>query len=699
MRDGDDHSAAGRRTRAFISYSRRDAAIIDRLSACLEMRAIEPLIDRHEILVGEPWQNRLGALLAAADAVVVALSPDSVASPVCAWEVSEALKLGKRLVPVVVRAVPEPAIPDAVRRINFLSLDGDVAAAAGIIADALGTDIVWIRERTRLGELALRWRVKGGASALLLRAGELADAGTWLAATPAGEEAGEVISAWLAASRADAARRDASIAAAIRSSNDSVVSLAHRFQNQEGIPAEMIVSGLQNAEALIAGVVADPDADTDLVRTLGFILAELSATLIAQNDIAGGLAAAERAREAFDSLADRFPGDLAREADRFVGLDRLGDALAACGREADATALRERNLTLARQAAAALPGDPAWQDHLAVALEKSADGVAAAGDLARAHAALEETERIRSALVAAMPEDASRRRDHASALERLADMRLALGDQEAALAAHRASLDLTRSIAESDPRRTDWQRDLAVASQRIGDALVGGDDCASALPHYEQDLAIMLRLAGSDPGNVRWRLDALKSFDRVGRLRQRLGDARGATATFRSGLAMADELAQAAPQAADWRAIAAFTQRLSAAAIAAGDPAAAASEAEAGAARLAGEPEANPGRERRLAHALSNAAWFALLARKHDAALAFSARAFALAPTDPEVTLNRVHALALAGDHGGAEAVLRTSVSAHPDWIRSALHDLDELSRHGVSTEPLRTLYGFAGSH
>jgi TIR domain len=58
--------------RVFLSYSRKDMAFVDRLKAVLRQRGIESLI--------EDWWTRIENLIAQADTLVFALSPDAVFS-------------------------------------------------------------------------------------------------------------------------------------------------------------------------------------------------------------------------------------------------------------------------------------------------------------------------------------------------------------------------------------------------------------------------------------------------------------------------------------------------------------------------------------------------------------------------------------------------------------------------------------------
>jgi TIR domain-containing protein len=89
--------------RLFISYSRSDTDFADELVSGLEFdSAFDVAMDRHSIIEGEDWKKRLGALIADSDTVVFLLSPKSAASSICRWEVEEAIRLTKRIVPILV---------------------------------------------------------------------------------------------------------------------------------------------------------------------------------------------------------------------------------------------------------------------------------------------------------------------------------------------------------------------------------------------------------------------------------------------------------------------------------------------------------------------------------------------------------------------------------------------------------------------
>ena len=155
---------AGEKLKVFISYSRKDStAFADELMAGLEVAGFAPFLDRHDIAAGENWEERLGGLIEQSDTVVFVVSPEAVKSERCAWEVNRTLELSKRLLPVIFKPVPIDEIPEKLSRLQFVNFDSGrgVTRPLAELADALRQDLDWIREHTRLGEIATRWDKRG----------------------------------------------------------------------------------------------------------------------------------------------------------------------------------------------------------------------------------------------------------------------------------------------------------------------------------------------------------------------------------------------------------------------------------------------------------------------------------------------------------------------------------------------------------
>src|SRR5262245_31092223 len=187
---------AGEKLKVFISYSRKDSvAFVDDLVVGLEDRGFAPILDRHDIKPGEPWEARLGGLIEQSDTVVFVVSPEAVKSERCDWEINKTLAISKRLLPVIYKSLPDTEIPPKLSELQFIRFD----TASGVmrplreLADALRVDLQWIREHTRLEELATRWDGRGRPESLLLRGDDLDAAKAWIAARKA--EAPEITNA------------------------------------------------------------------------------------------------------------------------------------------------------------------------------------------------------------------------------------------------------------------------------------------------------------------------------------------------------------------------------------------------------------------------------------------------------------------------------------------------------------------------
>lgn len=199
------------RVKVFVSYSRADREFADQLVLGLQACGFESYIDREDIAAGEDWAARLGGLIAAADTVVYVLSPDALTSEHCAWEVEETLRLNKRLLPVVWRPVDDGSAPPQLSRLNYILFSGEgrsFATGLSELAAALRVDVDWIREHTRIGELAARWGLRNRSGELLLRGGELDAAFAWRdARSPGAPALTEIQSDFLRASM-DARRKE-----------------------------------------------------------------------------------------------------------------------------------------------------------------------------------------------------------------------------------------------------------------------------------------------------------------------------------------------------------------------------------------------------------------------------------------------------------------------------------------------------------
>lgn len=232
----------------FVSYSRHDITFADRLVAALEARELRVLIDRRSLPALEDWERELLGLIREADTVVFIISPHSIRSRIVAWEVEQVCAHSKRLAPVVIADMQAMPVPAEIAKINYLFFIDDslFETRADELAQALKTDIHWLKEHTRLSEFARRWLERDRAADLLLRGRDLDEAESWaMRRSQESPAIGELLSEFLRASRAFEAAR-------LQKERDQI-SRARRLQRRSGWALAAI--GLLVTGGLIAAVV------------------------------------------------------------------------------------------------------------------------------------------------------------------------------------------------------------------------------------------------------------------------------------------------------------------------------------------------------------------------------------------------------------------------------------------------------------
>lgn len=149
-------------------------------------RQFEVALDRHSIIEGEDWKKRLGALIADADSVLFLLSPDSARSEICVWEIDEAWRLSKRILPVLVRPLGSLSAPERLAALNYVRFDEGRSFMAGLnaLVRALNTDVDWLREHTRILSRALEWQAAGRNANRMLTGTDIGIAKAWIARRP-----------------------------------------------------------------------------------------------------------------------------------------------------------------------------------------------------------------------------------------------------------------------------------------------------------------------------------------------------------------------------------------------------------------------------------------------------------------------------------------------------------------------------------
>jgi WD40 repeat protein len=200
----------------FISYSRRNDEFVRKLHKQLTDAGKDIWIDFEDIPLSSSWWEEIREGIESSHTFVFVITPESVASPICNFEIAHAVAHNKRIVPVVRQLldvedgytlVLQQQLNDSevqilggrnleevaritwgsIARHNWLFFHEDdtekIAEGVQKLLNALDTDLDHVRTHTRLLLRAREWENGGEAPGMLLTLGETTEAETWLAST------------------------------------------------------------------------------------------------------------------------------------------------------------------------------------------------------------------------------------------------------------------------------------------------------------------------------------------------------------------------------------------------------------------------------------------------------------------------------------------------------------------------------------
>ena len=168
--------------RVMLSYARIDAQAFTReLADGLEAANFDVLLDVDDIEAATDWQERLSDMIRSVDTIVIVLTPGWIKSDMCQWELAEALRQNKRIIPLVHVEPTDTPPPEAVSKLNYIYFDNRQSFGAALkqLAPALRVNLAWIRNHTHYSESTRLWEARHRDAAMYLRGAELKRAQAW----------------------------------------------------------------------------------------------------------------------------------------------------------------------------------------------------------------------------------------------------------------------------------------------------------------------------------------------------------------------------------------------------------------------------------------------------------------------------------------------------------------------------------------
>lgn len=165
----------------FISYSRRDRPFVEALCETLKLSKLTFWVDWENIPVAADWRQEIREGIAAAHTFLFIISSDSVSSPYCQDEISQAVSNNKRTISIVWRTDYDrewfrriPALT-AIRKYHWIQCDSleHLTVTVPTLIKAIYTDLDYVKAHTRLLLQAIEWKTQERRDEFLLRKTEL----------------------------------------------------------------------------------------------------------------------------------------------------------------------------------------------------------------------------------------------------------------------------------------------------------------------------------------------------------------------------------------------------------------------------------------------------------------------------------------------------------------------------------------------
>ncbi|HSM72028.1 MAG TPA: TIR domain-containing protein, partial [Anaerolineales bacterium] len=122
----------------FMSYSRRDEAVMRRVVDFLRSRGIDVWVDNEKLIPGTPvWEAEIEKAIFGASATVVILSPDSKASEWVRREISYTERYQKRIFPVLVSGDENSSVSIRLTNHQYVDIRNDEAMGLERLSAAL----------------------------------------------------------------------------------------------------------------------------------------------------------------------------------------------------------------------------------------------------------------------------------------------------------------------------------------------------------------------------------------------------------------------------------------------------------------------------------------------------------------------------------------------------------------------------------
>ncbi|MBD2200367.1 MULTISPECIES: TIR domain-containing protein [Calothrix] len=172
-------------TQVFLSYSEKERDFMEKIAATLRREAFTVWTNKTDIKTGADFVEAIYRGIEEADNLVYLMSLASLRSEYCQQEISHALSLNKRIIPILVEELDIEKVPPELRNLQFINFADHLEADkyrtdAAKLINVLRQDAIYYEQHKILLAKALKWERQKHNPSILLRGYNLRNAEAWL---------------------------------------------------------------------------------------------------------------------------------------------------------------------------------------------------------------------------------------------------------------------------------------------------------------------------------------------------------------------------------------------------------------------------------------------------------------------------------------------------------------------------------------
>ncbi|MGK7883924.1 MAG: TIR domain-containing protein, partial [Crocosphaera sp.] len=169
----------------FIAHGEKDEEITDKINRTLRRECLTIWLAKLDIDTGTTFQDEINKGIEEADNIIYLISPQSLQSKYCQQEIDYALKLNKRIIPILVENIDIRNLPHEISKLQYIDLTDyknaeKYSLGRDKILKIIKEDETYYQQHKTLLVKALKWQRQNYNPSLLLRGHNLQYYENWL---------------------------------------------------------------------------------------------------------------------------------------------------------------------------------------------------------------------------------------------------------------------------------------------------------------------------------------------------------------------------------------------------------------------------------------------------------------------------------------------------------------------------------------